>query len=39
MTDFKLELPRGIPADDRAELVRALEASMRRSHALIQVRL
>jgi hypothetical protein len=27
MTDFKLELPKGIPADDRAELVRALEPS------------
>ena len=29
MTDFKLELPKEIPADDRAELVRALETSAR----------
>ena len=27
MTEFKLELPKGIPASDRAELVRALEVS------------
>ncbi|MCI0475695.1 MAG: hypothetical protein L0Y55_05565 [Anaerolineales bacterium] len=29
MPDLKIELPKSVPADDRAELLRALEASAR----------
>lgn len=35
MTDFKVELPRKIPADARAELVRALEARLDKIDAAI----
>ena len=36
MTDFKLELPKEIPADDRAELMRALETSARVETSAVQ---
>ena len=38
MADFKLELPKEIPANARAELVRALEASARVETSAAQMR-